>query len=52
VLSAMGLPSPLGRSAVRVSLGWSSVAGDTAQFLDAWSALAVRTVGTAAFTRS
>jgi cysteine desulfurase len=52
VLAAMGLPSPLARSAVRVSLGWSSVAGDTAQFLDAWSALAVRTAETAAFTRS
>ena len=52
VLAAMGMPSPLAGNAVRVSLGWSSVAGDTAQFLDAWSALAVRAAEPAAFTGS
>ena len=41
VLAAMGVPTALAGSAVRVSLGWSTQPADTARFLDRWSALAM-----------
>ena len=40
VLAAMGYPDALARSAIRVSLGWSTVAADIDRFVAAWSALA------------
>jgi cysteine desulfurase len=39
VLAAMGVPPPLRRGAVRVSLGWSSTAADIEKFLGAWRKL-------------
>jgi cysteine desulfurase len=39
VLEAMGLGPDLARSAIRVSLGWSTTEEEVAQFLAAWSAL-------------
>jgi cysteine desulfurase len=38
VLSAMGVPAEVARSAIRVSLGWDSTAADVAAFLAAWPA--------------
>ncbi len=40
VLAAMGLPEEVARSAIRVSLGWSTTAGDVDAFLAAWAAIA------------
>jgi len=40
VLGAMGVPEPLLRGAVRVSLGWSTTQADVERFLDAWRKLA------------
>ncbi len=42
VLAAMGLPRALAGSAIRVSLGWSSLPGDVDRFVAAWSALPER----------
>ncbi len=42
VLAAMGLGADIARSAVRVSLGWASTAGDVDRFLAAWTELAAR----------
>jgi cysteine desulfurase len=39
VLAAMGVPEPLRRGAVRVSLGWSSTEADVEKFLGAWRKL-------------
>jgi len=36
VLAAMGLPPPLIRAAVRVSIGWSTTEADIERFLSAW----------------
>jgi cysteine desulfurase len=40
VLAAMGVPPPLRRGAVRVSLGWSTTEADIEKFLGAWRKLA------------
>ena len=40
VLAAMGLPDEVARSAIRVSLGWTTTEQDIAAFLAAWSAIA------------
>jgi len=40
VLAAMGVSGPLARSAVRVSLGWSTTAADIERFQNAWIKLA------------
>jgi cysteine desulfurase len=40
VLAAMGVPRPLQRGAVRVSLGWNSTEADVEKFLAAWRKLA------------
>ena len=40
VLAAMGVPEPLLRGAVRVSLGWSTTQADVERFLGAWRKLA------------
>jgi cysteine desulfurase len=37
VLAAMGVPAPLARGAVRVSLGPTTTEGDIEQFLNAWN---------------
>jgi len=42
VLTAMGVPAPLARGAVRVSLGWDTQEEDVARFLAAWRTLADR----------
>lgn len=42
VLAAMGVGSDLAASAIRVSLGWRSVAGDIDAFMSAWLKLAAR----------
>lgn len=39
VLEAMGFPSELAGSAIRVSMGWNSTRDDVVHFLSAWSAL-------------
>jgi cysteine desulfurase len=39
VLAAMGVPTPLLRGAVRVSLGWSTTEADIEKFLGAWRKL-------------
>ena len=41
VLRAMGFADALARSAIRISLGWSTVAADIDRFLAAWSQLAL-----------
>jgi cysteine desulfurase len=52
VLAAMGVPAPLLRGAVRVSLGWTTTEADLDHFLSAWrnriSALSKGQVGVAA----
>lgn len=40
VLLAMGLAPEEAKSAIRVSLGWNSTAGDVARFLEVWRPLA------------
>ena len=40
VLAAMGVPEPLLRGAVRVSLGWGTTQVDVERFLGAWRKLA------------
>ncbi len=42
VLSAMGVPTPLARGAVRVSLGWETQQDDVVRFLAAWRKLVDR----------
>lgn len=42
VLAAMGLPEDVARSAIRVSLGWSTTDRDVDAFLAAWSSIAGR----------
>lgn len=42
VLSAMGVPADLARTAIRVSLGWTTCADDVDRFLDAWAAIRQR----------
>jgi len=42
VLAAMGLPSDIARSTIRISLGWSTTEAEIGHFLDAWTALARR----------
>lgn len=39
VLAAMGVPDDVARTAIRVSLGWTSREDDVERFLAAWSAL-------------
>jgi cysteine desulfurase len=39
VLAAMGVPRRLAGSAIRISLGWTTSAGDIERFLAAWSGL-------------
>ena len=48
VLTAMGVPADEAASAIRVSLGWGTTAGDIDRFVDAWTALRRRTPGPAA----
>jgi cysteine desulfurase len=48
VLEAMGLAPDIAGSTIRISLGWSTMEADIAHFLDAWTALARRTVRRAA----
>ena len=43
VLIAMGVPEDLARTAIRVSLGWSTTPGDVERFVAAWAALYRRT---------
>src|SRR3954447_2448302 len=43
VLLAMGVPADEAASAIRVSLGWGTRAGDIDRFVDAWAALRRRT---------
>lgn len=47
VLAAMGAGPALAGSAVRVSLGWGSAAGDVERFVAAWTAMARRLCPTA-----
>lgn len=42
VLRAMGVAPELARSAIRVSLGWSSRESDVERFLDAWRSFAAK----------
>jgi cysteine desulfurase len=42
VLRAMGLEAAIAGSAIRVSLGWASVAADVERFLAAWNEFAGR----------
>ena len=42
VLEAMGVPEDIATSAVRVSLGWTTIAADIDGFIDGWSALRTR----------
>ncbi|MCW5698672.1 MAG: cysteine desulfurase [Rhodospirillales bacterium] len=44
VLAAMGVAEDLARSAIRVSLGWTSEERDTERFLNAWCAMHERTL--------
>jgi cysteine desulfurase len=39
VLAAMGVPSDLARSAIRISLGWGTVPDDMERLLAAWATL-------------
>jgi cysteine desulfurase len=39
VLAAMGMPSEITGSTIRVSLGWSTTEGDIGHFLEAWTKL-------------
>ena len=48
VLTAMGVPAGEAGSAIRVSLGWGTTAGDIDRFVEAWAALRRRTPGPAA----
>lgn len=47
VLEAMGVDTDLARSALRVSLGWSSAKDDVARFLEAWATVTQRDRATA-----
>jgi len=42
VLRAMGVPPALAGSAIRVSLGWRSEAGDIDRFIETWSGISVK----------
>ena len=48
VLEAMGVPAPEADCAIRISLGWSTTAGDIDQLVEAWGALYGRTRASAA----
>jgi len=48
VLAAMGVPDDLARTAIRVSLGWTSTAADIDRFFAAWARQAERSRGRAA----
>jgi cysteine desulfurase len=50
VLRAMGADAATAGSAIRVSLGWGSTAGDVDRFLEAWCALAARRRSVASLT--
>jgi len=41
----MGLPPGLAACAIRISLGWGTVAADIDRFLDAWSTVTSRMSG-------
>ena len=43
VLEAMGVPAAEAESAIRISLGWSTVPADIDQLVEAWGALYART---------
>jgi len=45
VLLAMGVPADQAASAIRISLGWGTCAGDIDRLVDAWAALRRRTPG-------
>jgi cysteine desulfurase len=45
VLAAMGVARSEAECAIRVSLGWTSEAGDVDRFVEAWSALLVHVAG-------
>lgn len=45
VLTAMGHGPEVAGCAIRVSLGWTTTAGDVARFADAWTAMARRLAG-------
>jgi cysteine desulfurase len=44
VLSAMGAPADLARSAIRISLGWDSKESDIDRFMAAWAGLSARSL--------
>ncbi len=48
VLDAMGVPSALAESAIRISLGWSTTEADIDRLVEAWGALYARTRSRAA----
>jgi cysteine desulfurase len=48
VLAAMGVPPDIAAGTIRVSLGWTTTEDDIAHFLDAWTALARRSLRRAA----
>jgi cysteine desulfurase len=48
VLTAMGVPAAEAGSAIRISLGWATTAGDIDRLAEAWAALRRRTPGPAA----
>ncbi len=48
VLAAMGIPTAVAASTIRISLGWSTTEADIAHFLAAWTALATRVARRAA----
>ena len=52
VLQAMGAGDDAAASAIRVSLGWQTTAGDCDRFIETWSALANRRAKTDVAERS
>jgi cysteine desulfurase len=48
VLAAMGMVPEIAISTIRVSLGWSTTEEDIGHFIDAWTALARRSLRRAA----
>jgi len=45
VLTAMGVADELARAAIRISLGWNTVAADVDAFLAAWAKLSAAAIG-------